>query len=223
MATEDNIIKMPHLIICEGIDDKNYLIYFLQSISANDKRFESFQVIEAGGKDNLPIFIKTLPRLPNFANVKSITVARDSDNNPQGASDSVRTLFRNSGFSVPASPGKAIFPDETSIYDIKVGYVLFPKINSEDTPGTLELLCLNTIANPNKDKVLEIADSAIESVKKITGGLEPSYKNRLHTYLSLTDNFVGKKIGEAAKANAFDFYAGENQKLKSFLADMLQT
>ena len=43
------------------------------------------------------------------------------------------------------------------------------------------------------------------------------FKTKLHTYFSITDKFVGLKIGEAAKAGVFDWNSTRLDFLKSFL------
>ena len=219
---EKNIkIKMPHLIICEGIDAKKYMMYFLEHLIKVNEQFDTFQAIDVRGNEKFPEFFKTLPNMPKFSMVKSITIARDSEENPQGASQSLQASLKKGGFSVPTAPGNVACPAGKE-HNVKVGYVLFPKINSGDTAGTLEDLCLNTLASPDKDKILEITDCAIESVKKQIGELKRPHKNRLHTYLSLTDDFVGLKLGEAANANAFDFCSNETKALEELLSAMLE-
>jgi hypothetical protein len=185
-----------------------------------DTQLDKFQVINPGGNTELSIFVKTLHNLPKFSIVKSLTIARDSEKNPQGASRSVQTCLEKGGFSVPPAPGKIASP-AGSEHNVKVGYILFPKINAEGA-GTLEDLCLNSLASSHKDKILEISDRVIESVSKSINELRRPHKNRLHTYLSLTNDFVGLKLGEAAKANAFNILTSEIETLKTFLSVMLE-
>ena len=219
MAQEkDNKIARPHLIICEGRDAQNYLIFFLKPLIKDDKRYEDFQVLDAGGNDDLPQFIKTLSILSGFSMVKSVTVVRDSERNSRGASESIQTLLKNNGFAAPSKPCEVVYPSGTK-HDVKVGYALFPKFNSDNANGTLEDLCLSTL-NPTEDKEGKLLKAADNAVKQV-GELQRPHKNRLHTYLSLTDKFVGLKIGESAKANAFDFSAAQVNPLKILLSQIL--
>ena len=39
---KDNKITHPHLIICEGLDAKLFLMYYLQLLIKHDNRFEQF-------------------------------------------------------------------------------------------------------------------------------------------------------------------------------------
>ena len=218
---EKNIeIKFPHLIVCEGLDTMKYIMYFLQHLIAVNKQFDKFQAIDAGGNEDFAEFFKLLPRLPNFSIVKSITIAGDSEKNSKSASQSVQSFLQNGSFPVPEAPGKVAHSIEGE-HNVRVGYFLFPKNDPGDISGRLEDLCLNTLTSPDKDKILAIADCAIESIKNQTGKLKRLHKNRFHTYLSLTDDFVGMKLGEAAKANAFNFNANETKALEELLSAML--
>ncbi|MDR1070204.1 MAG: hypothetical protein LBL37_05430 [Gracilibacteraceae bacterium] len=49
------------------------------------------------------------------------------------------------------------------------------------------------------------------------GAFSREHKNKLYTYLSLTDEYVGLKIGESARAEAFDFAANNLSPLKGLL------
>ena len=213
-------IESSHLIICEGRDALSYMICFLQPLKKTDDQYGKFQVMNPGGINQLHRFVEELPKMPNFSMVRSIIIARDSEKNPKGASQAVRASLNKGGFSVPSVPGKVAYPIENK-HSIKIGYVLFPKIDSEDTAGTLEDLCLNTLASPDKDGILAIADCAIESVINQTGRLKRSHKNRFHTYLSLTNDFVGMKIAQASRKKAFDFCSDETKALRDLLFAML--
>ena len=216
---KDNKITHPHLIICEGLDAKKYLIFFLQPLIKEDSRYDVFQVMDAGGNEDFPQFIKALPNLPQFSMVRSVTVIRDSEKNSLGASQSVQTLLKNNGFAIPGKPCEVAYPKGAE-YGVKVGYALFPKFNLDNANGTLEDLCLSTLnpAEGKEGKLLEVANMAVTQV----GELIRPHKNRLHTYLSLTDKFVGLKVGESATANAFDFSANELEPLKTLLSKMLE-
>ncbi len=48
-----------------------------------------------------------------------------------------------------------------------------------------------------------------------------THKNKLHTYFSSTDSFVGMKIGEAAKAQCFDFSHVNLDFLKNAVIDLI--
>jgi hypothetical protein len=58
---EKEKIRFPHLVICEGLDAKRFLIHFLEHLIESDSRIDNnFQVMDAGGITELPMFIKSL-------------------------------------------------------------------------------------------------------------------------------------------------------------------
>ncbi len=214
-------IECPHLIICEGIDATLFIVYWLEKVFKDFDRYKQFQPVKADGNSDIPRMIKMLPSLPNFSTVRSLTVVRDSETNPQGAAQSLQASFLNAGFAVPSGPCVVARP-AGSERNVKVGYALFPKLNSSDESGTLEDLCLKILDHPDKEKILCIADDAVEACKEQVGQLKRPHKNRLHTYLSLTDKFVGMKIGQSSEAKAFNFLASEMEPLKTLLCAMLE-
>jgi hypothetical protein len=215
----DNVIERPHLIVCEGKDAKNFIIWYLQHLIQSDSRFEKFQAMDGKGVTDLQKFIKDIPALRGFEEVRSITVIRDSETNADGSSQSVKTMFANNRFAVPDAPCAAAVPSAGE-HSVKTGYALFPGLNSETQNGTLEDLCLKLL-KPERDGELEIAKDAVVRRGQEIGTLKCPHKNMVHTYLSLTDEFVGMKIGESAKANAFDFSAEALAPLKDLLTVML--
>jgi len=47
------------------------------------------------------------------------------------------------------------------------------------------------------------------------------HKTKLHTYFSVTDDFVSKKIGQATKAGAFNFECVEMNLFKELLKSIM--
>jgi hypothetical protein len=212
-------IESPHLILCEGIDDELFLTAYLKALGNQDARFRGFQPINTGGKDNTASYLELHSKLGHLAAVRSITIVRDADAHPDRASRSVQTVFRNVVLAIPHAPCTVAIPGE-GVPKIKTGYVLFPGLDSLEQNGTLEDLCLKLL-KPERDGVLEIAEDAVARREREIGTLRRPHKNRLHTYLSLTDKYVGQKIGVCSEANAFDFSAEALAPLKDLLCAML--
>jgi hypothetical protein len=215
---KDNKIRCPHIIACEGPDDEKYLCYFLQPLITRDDRYDQIQIMSAGGKDELPPLIKMLPSLPGFSIVKTLTILRDADEEAQAAEYSVQNLLKAANFAVPKSQCEPCRPRDKE-NNVITGYALFPFFNTEK--GALEDLCLKTLAGDNAEKMLGIVDCAVSRVTKEFGELKWLHKNKLHTYLSLTNAFVTCKLGEAAQRNAYNFDARELEPLKKLLQSML--
>jgi hypothetical protein len=212
----------PHVIVCEGRDAENYLIWLLQALIVNDKAFDLFQVIDAGGIGDLSRYVAVIPELPNFSLIKTLTVMRDAETNAIDSERSVRNLLKKHRFAVPSSACTPCRPcpcdDERRVI---TGYALFPRFGKEAEDGTLEDLCLETLAKEDAEGRLRIVDGAISQVGEKFRELKCTHKNRLHTYLSLTNEFVTKKLGESARAGAFDFQAPALEPLKNFLRSMM--
>ena len=82
--------------------------------------------------------------------------------------------------------------------------------------GALEDLCCSLINEEDRDDILGQVDTFLDTMKITQGYSYPRiFKNRLHTYLSAKDEYVSLKIGEAARANAFDW---TSEKLDDFRA-----
>lgn len=216
-------IKYPHAIICEGADAKFYLIWLLRWMIQNSgEKFENFQVIDGGGNDDLPSFVKNLNLLPGFANLKTLTIIRDAEKNASDAHQSVQRLFQNAKFAVPNAPCTPARPDDAQ-HSVITAYALFPAFDALETNGTLEDLCLKTLAGDKTEEYLNISDAAIGQVNERCEKLKRPHKNRLSTYLSLSNDYVTLKLGESARAGAFDFDAPELSPLKAFLKGMLNS
>lgn len=214
-------ISKPHLIFCEGADEFWFLVHFLNS--AELKETSSFfsndiQVINFGGNEDLPQKLEVLTVSPGFSSVKSLLIIRDAERNAeQAVSQIVRSLER---LQLPAPRHPGVWESGK----IKVGFLLFPACNNSASEGTLEDLCLS---------VLKDADSsaAIEEIRTFIARLKSEHhrpfpreqKNQLHTYFSITDKYVGMKIGEAAKAHAFDWNSYKLQYFKTFLLEAVNT
>jgi hypothetical protein len=207
----------PHLILCEGADAYYFLVWFLDSIKQNEPEFNAFWVYDFGGITELKQYLQTIAKTDDFKKiVRSLCIIRDAETNADGACQSIKGSLKDCGFAVPDAPH--LRTDGDSEYpQISTGFILFPDCNEKPQNGTLEDLCLRILAKECSNNILADADGALEPYKKY---LPQLHKNRLHTYFSLTKEFVSLKIGEAAKAKAFRWDRPEIESLKSFLRQM---
>ena len=211
----------PHMILCEGLDAKLFLIEYIQYLLnryGDGSVYNSFLVDDFGGNDQLFIYLKLLPNLSGFNDntnvVKSIIVIRDSERDAEAAEQSIRSSLLNTRFAVPDNPCKIAQPRD-GLHNVSVAYALFPDIDSKKNYGTLEDLCLNILkVNPNVDLTLKTTTSSISTMEMKGCCFTRKHKNKLHTYLSLTNEYVGLKIGESAKAKAFDFSESSMEPLR---------
>ena len=209
----------PHLIFCEGKDDYNFIVSLLILLTETNEIFSQFRAYDFEGINNLGKDIDILPRTTGFSLVKSLIVIRDAEKDATSACQSVLATFKNCGFAVPKGPCVKGQDGGCKHPHISTGFLLFPDCNDKPGKGSLEDLCLRILANGQAGTFLSNAEAALKPVVDI-GKLPRPHKNRLHTYFSLTDEFVSKKIGQAAKAGAFNYDAPEIVSIKTFLLEM---
>jgi len=202
-----SIIEKPFLILCEGKDAELFLIHYLNSEALQEEpRFSNdIQVFGFNGNDTLRKSLGVLLNTEGFEQVSRILVVRDAEKDPDAASKSIQMAFRRCGLSAPTDCN--VWAESTD-NNIKAAYTLFPTCASEPTPGTLEDLCWQILAEDNADTVKEAINGFLEDLKlEYDRSFPREFKARLHTYFSITDSYVSLKIGEAAKAGAFDWSA----------------
>ena len=201
-------IKQPHLILCEGEDAKYYLMELLKFFIAQDPVFENYQALNFGGNPDLKNYLNVIRNAEGYDRVKTIFVIRDAEKDAQGATQSIKDAFLRNNFSC-ASASNVISKEGTP----RTGFTLFPSCSDKLENGTLEDLCLRTLSKKQSYDTLLKADSLVKDFC-----FKRPHKNLLHTYFSLTDKYVTLKIGEAAKAGAFDLMCPEVESLRYFLA-----
>ena len=215
MPIERKKIVKPYLLLCEGRDAENFLINYLESEAlAQDQRFSNeIQVLDFGGNDDLDRFLMNLKNMERFDQVTSIAIIRDAEKDFAKACSDVTRSLRKSGIISPDSYGTWV-NDDTGV---KVGYLLFP-LNNE--AGTLEDLCLNILSESNIESILSSIDKFLTTMESSYGrSYHRKHKNRLHTYLSSSDEYVSMQLGLASKAGAFNWDSVYLEPLKRFLTE----
>ncbi len=216
MAVEREKICKNHLLLCEGADAMYFFISMLTSLDfCDDKRIsEEIQVMDFGGIRDLSKFLGLLKLREGFSDVKSVLIVRDAETDAEGAIFSIKNSLQQNGLSVP---------DEALNWCNgipKIAYALLPSLDKNYRNGALEDLCCSLIDEKNREHIFEQVDDFLNTMKLTHGFNYPRiFKNRLHTYLSVKNEFVSFKIGEAAKANAFDW---KSEKLDDFRSLLLR-
>lgn len=211
-------ITHSHLVLCEGKDAFYFLIHYLNSEALSDvtELSNDFQVMDFKGISQLTKKLATLRNMEGFEKLESLSIIRDAETDADGAVASVRNSLNSAGFGNPEAPGRICgkLP--------KVGFVLFPTCSENAECGTLEDLCLSILNEENSEAILEDVQSFIQDMnEKHDRQLKREHKTKLHAYFSVTDKYVGMKIGEAAKAKAFNWRSEKLKPLKTFLTDMI--
>lgn len=215
MPIERKDIKKPYLLLCEGRDAEGFLISYLNSDAlAIDQRFSNdIQVLDFGGINDLSNFLLNLKNMDKFDNVKSLAVVRDAEKDYAKACREVCDSFKNCGFISSESCGSW----SNDAAGINVGFMLFPLNNNS---GTLEDLCLRILSEENDKSILTSIDTFLRAMESSYGRkYRRKHKNKLHTYLSSSDEFVTMQLGLASKSGAFDWSSIELEPLKTFLAE----
>lgn len=213
-------IKKELLIFCEGRDEWNFLYYWLNSEAlANEEGFSrDIQLVDFEGNENLPNKLKVYRNIDNFSSVTHLMIIRDAEQNPSGAVQSIQSSLHSAGFSSPDSPAKWCFDSRNEIH---IGFLPFPRLTAQPVSGTLEDLCVQILAGPDAPKYMDIVDSFLGTIESDFGSFTHKHKTQLHTYFSVSNKFTGLKIGESAKAGAFDWDNPKLDPLKDFVRCML--
>lgn len=210
-------ISRQHLILCEGIDAEGFMIYFLNNTESEYSEFlrEHIQVMDFGGNENLFNYIETIKKMEGFDSVKSILVIRDAETNYIKAQNDIKAALAKAKLPVPEHTY------EWADGNIKTAYLLFPIYSQEPVNGTLEDLCLSVLSEENSSSVLDKINTFVSDLKSgMKREFPHEFKTKLHTYFSITDKYVSLKIGEAAKAGAFDWNSSKLNSLRAFIESM---
>ncbi|WP_370759127.1 DUF3226 domain-containing protein [Agathobaculum sp.] len=211
-------IVQPHLILCEGADEWNFLIRLLNHWIPEDAAFNTIQVIDFGGNDELKNFLETLPLLPNYEIVRSILIIRDAEQDYHAAIQSIKSSLKNNCFPVPDTVHQIIQGDR-----LKIAYSLFPTCSDAPQNGTLEDLAYSLLRNTDYPTAhLTEVNKFLEKIESLNNKkFARRHKNKLHTCFSINDDYVTLKIGEAALAGAFDFSSTLLSPLKKLIFNLV--
>lgn len=204
MAVEKNRIVKTYILLCEGIDTLNFLIQFLNSKTlADDKRFSNdIQAFDFGGINNLEKYILNLKNMEGFDDVNRILIIRDAETDVSVAVNMIKTALRNSDLPIPEYCNEWKSDGD----EIKIAFTLMPTCSSEPVPGALEDLCWNILSDAISHNMREDVGEFVNQMENDYSSIgSHEHKSRLHTCLSVNKDFISLKIGEAAKAGAFDF------------------
>lgn len=215
-------IRKRHLILCEGKDELFFLIAYLNSadLSGTPGFSEYIQVLDFGGNDDLPKYLAVLKVASGFDKVKNLLIVRDAEKDASLAMQQIKGALKNNGFAAPDGPHRWV-RDETN-NGINIGFLLFPGCDEDPVAGTLEDLCLSILNQPDAPELLEVVDDFLDRLEGGRGReFGHRFKTRLHTYLAVSDDYVGMKIGEAARAGAFSWSGEKLTPLREFIREKM--
>lgn len=183
-------ITSKKLLLAEGRDAELFLVWACREHFQDGE----FQVMNFGGNDELSVFLAVLKNLEGFDEVETIIIARDAESDTTAAFQSVQSSINNNDLPCP----QTAFNYESNGHR-KIAIMIFP--GPSEVSGTLEDLCLMTV---NDDPAMNCVDTFLDCIESNGTDLPRKHKNKLHSYLSSTDDYVGLKIGEASYAKAWN-------------------
>ena len=162
---------------------------------------EQIEIWNYGGITQLKNFLKTLASTSEFkTTVKSLGIARDAEENPVAAQQSVRSAVEASALPAGVSVNVAILPDNAA-------------------PGMIETLCLRSV---DSEPVYECANGFFASLTE-KGVLLPDTikhcKRVVRVYLAGKD-WPEAPVGIAAHKDVWHFSHSAFDALKAFLLSL---
>lgn len=218
----NNRIWKEHLILCEGRDAENFLIAYLNSTALSGQPIfaNDIQVMDFGGNEDLPKFLKAVQTYNGYDRVLSLLVIRDAERDAESAKQSIQSAFQGADLPVPEYPYQWTTEQQKN-GSLKTGFLLFPTCDNNTAEGTLEDLCLQILSEKRHEDILTEIERFMSSLHEKHGREFPhEFKTKLHTYFSVTDDYVSLKIGEAANAGAFNWNSPKLEPLKNFLLEL---
>ena len=216
MALVRNHIEKQYVILCEGIDTVNFLIQYLNSKTLSyDQRFSTeIQVFNFGRIDDLETFLRTLKAMENFDSITRLLIIRDAETTVGRANSMIHNALAKSDLPVPTR--SHLWTTEDT--DIQTAYTLMPACCPEPTTGALEDLCWDILKDEHACQMKkDIQEFVSQMTTKYNSIQAHEHKSRLHSYFSVNEKLISLKIGEAAKAGAFDWSSPKLQSLKELL------
>ena len=197
-------IEKSRLLVVEGPDDSRFLSALLRHLG----REGEFDIRSLEGVSNFSQMMQTFPGISGFAQVESLGVIRDADQNAQSAFQSVCSALGNAHLSVPERP-LSIAGEKP-----RVSVFIWPDCQSV---GTLETLCLLSVRDdPAMDCVEQYFECLTHQLETIPKTL---HKAHLHTFLASREK-PGLRLGEAAEKGYWPWDHAVFEPIKRFLLAM---
>lgn len=199
-------IAHPKLLLAEGRDAYYFCIW-----AKREYGLTGLQVMDFGGISQLARRLQAVQLVTGYDGVKSLGVIRDAEDDAAAAFASVCGALARANLATPREPY------EIAAGSPRTGVFLFPgPPPDEGGPhcGTLEDLCLATVED---QPVLRCIDSFMECLRQAEADLRRPHKARVHSYLAGNNSFVGLRLGEAARAGAWNWQHPRMQPFEQFL------
>lgn len=170
------------------------MLYFLVWACREYRNIEDFQVMNFGGVNELHNYLLQLTTTEGYDKVETILIARDAETDAEAAIKSIQDSMNRAKLPVPEKPFEYVSKGLP-----RTAFMIFP--GPDQDQGTLEVLCLSTVAH---DQIMKCVDDFLECIETSGERLPRPHKNRLHCFLAGKDNYVGSTIGQASYKGAWN-------------------
>ena len=214
-----------HLIICEGIDDKNFLDSYIKAVFS-ENFFSTVQILPLGGVKKIRHDVmKNLINMEYFGQLQSFSIIQDADNNPSSAMDSVRGIFADAGLPVPDKPHEWKQCISSQQPFLNTGFLLFPSCDEHLEEGALERLCLQILLEPGAEEIIGEINKLMDFLRKnFHRKFDHADKSRICTYFATHDKYIDKMriglVAQSKKSQGFDWNHPKLEPLKNFLLEL---
>ena len=201
MSQDPVKISSDRLLLCEGKTTLLVLGPFCRKLD-----IQGFQPLDFGSKDNFGNFLKDVAILPGFAaQVHTIAIVRDAENDAAAAFASVRQSLADVGLPMPNTPGEVAGDGR------RVGVFIVP---DNTASGMIETLCMRSVAS---DPAFSCIDQFFECVvQRVDVHPTNMHKARAQAFLATRQN-VDYHVGRAADAGIWNFEHEAFAPLEQFL------
>ncbi len=197
-------IEKSRLLVVEGPDDRVFLSALLRHLGKEN----DFDIRSLEGVSNFNDMLRTFPGVSGFAQVETLGVIRDADQNVRSAFQSVCSALGNARLSVPKQPLTMVGEKP------RVSVFIWPDCESA---GTLETLCLTAVHDDPAmgcvEQYFECLTQHLETMPKTP------HKAHLHTFLASREK-PGLRLGEAAEKGYWPWDQAVFEPIKRFLLAM---
>ena len=218
--------KTKHLILCEGIDEKLFFIWFLDHFkkkSGSDyDKYNEIQIEDIGGNTDFLKQLNVWTLISGFENIKTVGIIRDAENDAAAALQSIQYCFSHNGLPEPQDCFKLTDNQNGGVRTV-FGILPGTKTNNKWDNGTLEDLCLKILKDSQSSEKIDLLTKYLEQVQdNFEYKINHMHKAKLHTYFSSNEPFIGLKIGEAARNKAFNFESDVLVNFKKMFDDIVK-
>ena len=196
-------VESPRFLAVEGIDDQRVFESLARHIGVAD-----LQVKPYGGKNNISSFLRILTTLPSFAQLKSLAIVADADDEWTASADRIRSALRQVGLPAPGDPLAVASQGGCS--------VVFLIVPHGRRSGMLEDVCLESV---EMDPAVACVDSYFACLARtsIKGPkMAVASKARMHVFLASRES-PGLRLGEAAQRGIWPFNSHAFAPMKQLL------